>query len=411
MKKSLILILFFVITILNCYSQNDWKSGYVIKLSGDTVFGLIDNRDSKSQSNYCYFRKDKLSESIIYAPKDISGFRFNDGKFFISKEIPYEDSTRKIFLEFLVEGKVNVFHYQDELSHFFLEKDGQIYELKNTTVIKYIHDVKYFIDTKEYIQLLNLLMKDADMKQQIDHSILESKSLIKLAKNYHDRVCTGEKCIIYEKKIKPARVNFGIHVGESINKFNFGDNLFTDYSFSNYVGCRVELNNIANYVENLSLQVDLTLQNFSTYNLKSTDDYYSTISYNGKIYSIYNGLFDDNTKELNVDLKAVVLKLPVVITYTFSQGNIRPFLGLGISNTFVIAQNKDFVYSTFSHEYQKSIPTYSLGFIGRIGCKYVLKNNHAFYSDLDIDYSQNLTRSQFLRLQNNLYSLTIGYTL
>lgn len=52
-----------------------------------------------------------------------------------------------------------------------------------------------------------------------------------------------------------------------------------------------------------------------------------------------------------------------------------------------------------------------MGIVGRVGCKYALKNNHTIYTDLNIDYSRNLNISQFLRLTNNLYSLTLGYTL
>ena len=158
MKQLLIFVLLFLMSAMNGYSQNDWKSGYIIKNSGDTVFGLIDTRDSKSNSIHCYFRKDALSETKHYGPAELSGYRFTDGKFFVSKNIAREDSIQKLFLEFLIEGKVNVFHYQNDSSHFFLEKDGKLYNLKNTTIIKDIRGTKYYIDKKEYLEMLNTLM-------------------------------------------------------------------------------------------------------------------------------------------------------------------------------------------------------------------------------------------------------------
>jgi len=410
MKKSLFLVLFIGITVLNCYSQNDWKSGYIIKNSGDTVFGLIDNRDSKTNMNHCYFRKDEHSETSLFGPTEISGFRFNDGKFFISKNMPDSDSSRKLFLEFLIEGKMNVFHYQDENSHFLLEKDGKLYELKNTTVIREINGTEYSVDKKEYLGIMSLLMKDANIQPLIKKSTLNSKNLIKIAKNYHEQVCSDEQCIIYEKKIKPIHVNFGLHIGESINRFNFGDEIISNYSLSNYLGCRFEFENIINYAENLSLQVDFTVQNFSNYNFKD-ENQYAYISYEGVSYTILKDSYVEGLKNININLKAVALKFPVVVNYTFSKGKVRPSLGLGISNTVVVSQNKDFIYTTFYNEFNKSIPTYSMGIIGRAGCKYILKNKHAIYSDLNIDYSQTLNINQFLRLTNNLYSFTIGYTL
>jgi len=217
MKHFLFFVLFLVVAVMNCYSQNDWKSGYIIKNSGDTVFGLIDNRDSKINSLHCYFRKDGLSETTIFGPTDITGYRFNDGKFFISKEIQGEDSTRKMFLEFLIEGKVDVFHYQDDNSHYFIEKDGKLYELKNTSEIREINGTNYNIDKKEYLATMNFLMQDANIQPIIYGSKLDSKSLINVAKIYHERVCAEEKCIVYEKKIVPIHVCFGIQLDAGLN--------------------------------------------------------------------------------------------------------------------------------------------------------------------------------------------------
>ena len=410
MKQFLFFVFFSVITVMNVYSQNDWKSGYIIKNSGDTVFGWLDNRDSKSNSGHCYFRKDKISETIHYGPADIAGFRFNDGKFFVSKNIADGDSIQKFFLEFLIEGKVNVFHYQNDSSHFFLEKEGKIYDLKNTTIIKDIRGTKYYIDKKEYQVMLNTLMKDANMQSLIDKSRLDSKSLIKIAKNYHEKVCTDEQCIIYEKKTKPVHATLGFQIGESINRFNFGNELISDYSLSTYLGFRAEFENIISYEENLSLMVDLTVQKFSKYNFRERDKY-TTISYNGQYYTIFDNTYNEDLKSINIDLKAVELKLPLVVNYTFSKGKIRPYIGVGISNTIVLSQNKEFIYLTLVQKYNQSIPTYSMGIVGRAGCKYALKNNHTIYTDLNIDYSQNFNTNEFLRLNNNLYSFTVGYNL
>jgi len=155
--------------------------------------------------------------------------------------------------------------------------------------------------------------------------------------------------------------------------------------------------------------MDFTLQQFSKYNLKDIYNF-TTLTYNGQYYTIFNDKYNEDVQNINVDLKAVVFRLPVVVNYTFSKGKIRPYMGIGVSNNFVLSQNKDFVYLAFYNQYKQSIPTYSLGFLGRAGCKYALKNNHTLYADLNIDYSQSLNTNQFLKLTNNLYSLNIGYT-
>ncbi len=421
MKKLLNVALFLMITVLNCQGQNDWKPGYIIKNSGDTIFGSIDNRDSKSNTKQCFFRKDSLSESTVYEPQDIAGYRIIDGKYFVSKNIPDGGSTRKLFLEFLIHGKVDVFHYEDRESHFFLGKGGKLYELKNTTSIVDIDSnytqinksdvVRYELDKKEYIGLLNYLMQDANLRPLINNTRLNSESLISLAKKYHDRVCTTEQCIIFEKQIDPTRITISVQAGESINSLNWGGELASDFGFSTFVGCRFDFQNLFIYSENLSFVLDVNLQQYSDYNIRDIRES-AALSYNGKNYRIYNEKYQEHyyTKNLHVDLNTVVLKIPVVFNYIFSKGKIKPYVGFGLSNTIVLSQNKDLKITAFYDEYKKSIPTYLIGFLGRAGCKYDLKNNHAVYADLSFDFSENMNLNQILRLSNTICSLTAGYT-
>jgi outer membrane protein W len=105
----------------------------------------------------------------------------------------------------------------------------------------------------------------------------------------------------------------------------------------------------------------------------------------------------------------VALKVPITINYTFSQGNVRPYLSFGISNTFVLSQNKDFIFYDVYNKYNKSIRTYLGGFVGRAGSEFVIKNNHSIFIDIDVDYCQTLSGSTVFILRNMMYSLTAGF--
>jgi hypothetical protein len=400
MKRLLNYGLVLILTVLNCNAQNDWKPGYIIENSGDTIYGFIDNRDSKSISRRCYFRKEETGETKIFVPIDIAGFRFNDGKFFVSKIIESGDSTRRIFLEFIIHGKADIFHYKDEEDYYFIEKEGQMYSLKNTSENWKKNMKEYKHEKKEYLGVLNVLMQDADMQPEINNCILGTRSLINLAKEYHERVCSGEQCIIYEKKEK-IRVKWGLHFGESINTFNFGNRFVTNYSISSFLGCRLKFENVLDWAENISFSTDFTFQRFSKYELHEIN-YTSIIKYNNTMYYLYT---DDR---LNVDLMTTVLKVPVAVNYIFSRGNVRPYISLGISNTFILSQNKDFVYLDFYNHFNKSIPTFLLGLTGRAGVEFILKNKHSIYSEINSDYTQNAKTGAFL-FSNKMYSLTIGY--
>lgn len=405
--RRLILFAILILTVINCYSQNDWKPGYIISSLNDTVYGFIDNRDSKSNAKRCYFRKEESGNKEIFTPENISGFRFINGKFFISKSIPDGDSTRRVFLEFVVHGKADFFHYKDDADRFFIEKEGKLFELKNTTEIEKT-DATEFVSSKtiahekkEYIGVLNYVMFDAKMQSDINNSTLDTKSLINISKEYHERVCSGEKCIIYEKKSK-IHVKWGLHIGETMNNFNFGNRLLTNNVISSFIGFRFKFENVFNYEEKISFSADITLHKFSKYELHSIN-YDNIVDYNNLEYNLYPG------NKLNVDLKVTALKFPVTVNYTFSKGKVRPYIGLGISNTFVLSQNMNFNYKTFYEFFKKSVPSnLILGLVGRAGTEFMLKNSHSIYCTVDLDYSQNSQTGAGL-FTNKMVSLSAGY--
>jgi hypothetical protein len=407
MKRLLSFAVIIILTVIDCLSQNDWKPGYIISNSNDTVHGFIDNRDSKSNSKRCYFRKEDSGEKELFKPEDISGFRFINGKFFISKTIPVEDSKRRVFLEFVVHGKADIFHYKDDDDYYFIEKEGKLFELKNTSEIqrteatKLVSEKTVEHEKKEYIGVLNFLMYDAKMQSEINNSTLDTRSLINIAKKYHERVCSGEQCIVYEKKSN-MHVKWGFHFGESMNSFNFGDRFATNYGISTFAGSRIKIENAFNWEENISFSADITFHRFSKYELHQIS-YNSIVVYNNLEYTISPG------SKLNVDLELTALKIPITVNYTFYRGKVRPYIGLGLSNTFILSQNKNFIYRDFYNSFKKSVPSnLILGLVGKIGSEFIFKNTQSIYFDISMDYSQNSQTGAFL-FTNKLFSITTGY--
>lgn len=78
------------------FSQSLFKSGYIIDLKGDTIFGEIDYRGDKYMGYKCRFVKDGVFQE--YLAGEIYAFRFNDSKFFISKNV----DDKIYFLEYLI---------------------------------------------------------------------------------------------------------------------------------------------------------------------------------------------------------------------------------------------------------------------------------------------------------------------
>lgn len=274
------------------YAQTDFKPGYVITNSGDTVFGEIDYRGDKLMGQLCKFRTNK--HIVNYSPSDLVAYRFIDGKYFVSREV----ADRQVFLEFLIKGQVNIYYLRDEVGdHYYIDKEGErLSELPYEEGIREVDGKKVFYRSKAHSRLLLYYMQDAP---SVSPQIVGMKNpwhdgLIKLAENYHNEVCvTGEPCIVYEKK-PPL---FGLTLDAGIGVIGF-------HGFNNFMQGGVILN----------LWIPRA---------------------NEKLYFRIGFLFSqmevaDEFDELII-LKYQVCKTPIMLEYIYPQGFIRPKVAYGLS--------------------------------------------------------------------------------
>jgi hypothetical protein len=193
-------------------AQKDFKPGYIIKTTGDTIYGHIDFQGDLLMSSICRF-KDKESVTKVYYPNDIAAFRFIDGKYYISRTV----NNKKVFLEYLIKGKINIYYMRDDIGgHYYIDKeDAKFAELPYSEGIKYVDDKKVFFKTKSHIGFLNYYMQDVpELKIRIASvEKPQHHNLIKLAEAYHYAVCKDQKCIIYEKKMPLLKMAISPFVG------------------------------------------------------------------------------------------------------------------------------------------------------------------------------------------------------
>jgi hypothetical protein len=229
LKRLILLGLLISTKLLN--AQTDFRPGYIIKNSGDTIYGKIDYRGDLLMSSVCKF-KNSDNSNTEYFPNELIGYRFVDGKFYISKEV----NNKRVFLEYLIKGKVNIYYMRDgKGDHYYLDKEGEKFtELPYNEGIKYIDNKKVLYESNKHIRLLSYYMQDAPNFQYRIQSVRkpEHHDLIKLAEDYHNAVCNDEKCIIYEKKVPFIKLSVTPFVGlTKYNAFNKLANEFGGYLY------------------------------------------------------------------------------------------------------------------------------------------------------------------------------------
>jgi hypothetical protein len=413
MKNKLIIFGLFLFTVaftINTIAQKDFLEGYIIKNANDTTRGFIRYRDGK-MSDLCIFKNGLKGETIEYTASEISGFRINDGKFFISKKAPVFKAEKVVFLEFLIKGKLNVYFMHDNSDHYYIEKEGG--KLVELTEEESIYRDKYgdpIYKNNLYQGKIKSQVSDCmEVIPQVERTKLDHKSLIGLAKSYHTKICTDEQCIIFEHKTKSVRIAFEIHGGISLNNTNFGGFLNSDYNMGGIMGGNLVLENLVDWSQRSNLMLGLEIQGLNSYEFTVKE--YVNITYSNKNYILSSFGNDSYPSSMELNLKALVLKIPLTLNHSFKTGKLCPTLGGGIANNFVIKQNSSLSIDSFVMKYGKSIPLYSVGLLLKAGLRYNLNERNSLYTTFSYEYSTSVNINAMLRFRMSSLTGTVGIQL
>jgi hypothetical protein len=216
--KNSLAIFFILFFIGTAFSQTINKPAYIIKQT-DTIYGI--GYMGKNQQ-YIKFKSNYAANFIKILPEEIDAFRIIGGRYFISQQVvEYNKKLNWYFLEFLVDGEIDLYSITD-FGRFFIKKDdGKLVELKdNVENITTIGGSKYLKKDKRYLGVMKLYMEDAPaLFPEIDKiDRLKQADLVKLSVDYHKAVCNDHECVNYTKDV--PKVAYKMEVLSGFNHHN-----------------------------------------------------------------------------------------------------------------------------------------------------------------------------------------------
>lgn len=378
--------------------------------SGDSTQGYVNAKDKKIYG-VCLFKQNSDSEPTKYAPDQLTGFRINDGKYFQSRVIIVDDVEKRVFLEYLVKGKANIYYYRDSDDHYFIETETvDLLELTSAN-ITVAGDYGSYEMPKRHKSKLKAVLADSEVAQsKIETVSLNHRSLTNLAVSYHYDVCDTEDCIVFERKETKLRWHFSGFLGYGNYQIDLGSELKANTSGSPTFGARVEMSNFLPWSNRVSFSLDLSFQNYSTESFSILYDEQIRFSLDGEDFVFINNRFYENsTDEMQADLDMTVMKLPISLLYNFGKEKVKPYLGVGLMNQIVLSQNTDFLYDRFVEVFGKTVPTYQMGVVASLGSKFFINANKAILLEFNYEYTSNLNINKSLKLKNSLYGLKLGF--
>lgn len=398
MGRNILLIIVLLALTCSLIAQSNYKQGYIITNENDSISGWIDFRTDKINSSTCRFKTDLQEDEKIYYPGDIQKYKFIDeGKYYISKEITIDSIPRKVFLEYLLQGMIDLYFYSDpttELDYYiFQESDGKIFSLskKKDQVI----DFKRISDEK-YKRILAYIFKDQPtMSNDIQKSLFDRKSMIGLAKEYHSITCTtGEQCIVFENNYKKQfiKIELSAYAGIQIAKYSLPTRIDRPFdpmkSLSPVMGGQLNFS-CPRWSNVISLQADISVSG-----MKGSSDY-TELTYN---YTRY-------------DFDALLLMGKLNLKLTYPSGKIRPMVEVGLNWGRILNQSSSLytensfypaIVSETREDYAPLSKTLS-GYNIAIGVNYRIKNNHSVFCSVSYEDIDNEGKIKITQIK-------IGYT-
>jgi len=341
---KIILLFFFAYTITHlCFAQSDFRNGFIITNSKDTIRGMVDYREGARAYKLCNFQKLEGKNVISYQPGEIIGYGFNNDKFFESRQIEAGDQIKtSVFLEVLITGFVSLFKYDN---HYYIEKkDGELYKLEIEYKVKTIESGTLNKKSYKHIGILNMLLYDCiDMQSRSKHFYLSEKSLVHLVEEYNS--CKNAPVDVYKINKPWVKLSIGLQGGLNVSNISFEVN---DSNLGHLRGVFTSSKSPA-----LGLSMNLSSPRLNERISFQYDFIYSA----SRFYSFYETKNDSRIEKNYIGINLKELKVPIGIRYTFPERKLTPFCNFGVSSIIHLNANSDWIQEI---ERNRIIKTYDL---------------------------------------------------
>ncbi|HQQ13661.1 MAG TPA: hypothetical protein PK855_10890 [Bacteroidales bacterium] len=409
-------VLFFFVLVLfwqnNVVAQEEFAPARVFMLNGDTLQGYVQLSDGRSTMQKCVFKATNDGDTRVFTPDDTEAFMFSDGRYYVSRLLPSGTGIqKKRFMEFLVKGIASVYYYYDVVEHYYVEKEqGVLVELISDE--KIFHEKhKSYTRPGRYKGLLHVMMNDSpETGKEIDRLKLSHRSLIGLAKDYHNSVCDTGNCIVYESKVPKAKFHIGPAFAISAVNLKIGNYLKSDYSEAYQIGLNMMLTDFLHNSRRFKLKSGIyTAFNFAPQHFTPIDKDSYYIIYEGVRYD-FSG-YHPAGDSIFPKLELVDLKIPFQIAYDFVKTKNTSFVfGVGFTTKILLHSNPDYHDLFFERYYLRSIRRFKAGSILSLGVEGRWFGNNILSIQSSFEYLLSPNSRQGHNNQNSKqWSLQLGW--
>jgi len=185
-------------------AQTNFRPGYVLPATGDTLRGEVDLRDARASAQRCQFRTGPQAAPTTYAPVELRGYGITaQSRHFRSHTVTLPQAKpQAYFLEVLADGAATLYFLRDEQQHefYFLAATGRPLALLEHSVTQVMRDGRmYNEENNAYRGTLQTYLPGCEgVKKAIPRSMYQEGALRRVVDLYN--ACQGQ----------PARLSSGV---------------------------------------------------------------------------------------------------------------------------------------------------------------------------------------------------------
>lgn len=326
--KKLLLIFFTAVVTSTVSAQSDFRHGYVIMHSQDTVHGLVDYREGLRKYHTCDFKTSDAAAVVQYTAAEIKGYHFVNDKFFVSKSIKsHADTVAIVFVEVIVRGRISLYRYDKD---FFVSKDeSPLHKLTNERYETVINGDRVITSSNRYIGVLNHLMADCrNVKSRIARTDLFERPLTEVVQAYN--TCMAAPTVTFKSKLPYAKATLGLVGGAGVSALSFQDP-HQQYLQGEFEQSIAPVGGVS--VDIFSPRVNQRLS-FHAELLYGHDTYVSFFFLRERHY----------THRHYVKIDAETLQLPLGIRYHFPEREFTPFFNAGVTSHYHVSRTTSWTW-------------------------------------------------------------------
>ena len=288
-------------------SAQDFRPGYVVTSSGDSLSGYVAYRQGSRNTKTCIFKKDKRSQATRYTVDQLKGFGIHGDKRFETIQVPPNgDSLDRAFAHIIVDGPMTL----HRVNRFYTVSYAGVTHVLRSPKDKYVGDSKglWYKADKHYVGILTSLALSCPVSAEETNYNLSD--LAKFASDFNR--CKGsEDTKVYSQKFVKANVNiFGAFVMS-----NATTDLFEEITFE------------PSQTVSGGIGLDLSSPRLFDRLFFSTELWYLKFLHQAYIEET----FPAEKHYRDVILKGSYVKIPIGFRYNFLHERNTPYIKAGVS--------------------------------------------------------------------------------